>query len=72
MSSREVAAKRNGADDLSTQPYVAGASVTAVIEQQTLAPKVFIFKKRRRKNSRRLRGFRAAVTSLRIRSISVP
>lgn len=49
------------------QPFVAGSSVEAVVEQQTRAPKVFIYKKRRRKNSQRFKGFRAAVTSLRIK-----
>ena len=46
--------------------------VLTIVEQQTLAPKVYIFKMKRRKNSRRFRGFRASVTQLRIMKISVP
>jgi ribosomal protein L21 len=43
-----------------------------VLFPATQAPKVYIFKMRRRKNSKRLRGFRASVTSLRIRAITAP
>ena len=40
------------------RPLVPNASVTAVIEEQFQDAKVLIFKKRRRKNSRRLKGHR--------------
>jgi len=54
------------------RPLVAGAKVHTIVEQQTRGPKVIIFRMRRRKNSRRLKGFRAAVTQLRIMSIVAP
>jgi large subunit ribosomal protein L21 len=54
------------------RPFVAGARVRTIVEQQTRGPKVIIFRMRRRKNSRKLNGFRAAVTQLRIMSIVAP
>ena len=39
-------------------PAVAGASVAAEVLQHKRGPKVIAFKKRRRKNSRRKRGYR--------------
>ncbi len=50
-------------------PVVAGASVTALVLGQDRLDKVIIFKKRRRKNSRRKRGHRQHVTVLRIMDI---
>ncbi|WP_442894947.1 50S ribosomal protein L21 [Bartonella sp. CB178] len=47
-------------------PIVAGAVVTAKIVEQGRAPKVIAFKKRRRQNSKRTRGHRQAVTTLRV------
>ncbi len=51
-------------------PTVPGASVTATVLEQTRGDKVLIFKKRRRKNSRRKRGHRQHLTVLRIAEIS--
>lgn len=51
------------------RPYVPGASVTAVVEEQLRDAKAIIFKKRRRKNSRRLTGHRQQLTALRIMDI---
>ncbi len=50
-------------------PTIAGASVAAEVLQQGRGPKVIAFKKRRRKNSRRKRGFRAEYTLVRITEI---
>lgn len=44
--------------------------VTVAVEEQTLDKKVIAFKMRRRKNSRRLRGFRRSVTILRVMDIA--
>src|ERR1700731_4551754 len=46
-------------------PTVAGASVAAEVLQHKRGPKVIAFKKRRRKNSRRKRGYRDEITVLR-------
>jgi large subunit ribosomal protein L21 len=50
-------------------PTVAGASVAAEVLQHKRGPKVISFKKRRRKNSRRKRGYRDEITVLRITEI---
>ncbi|MBV9757272.1 MAG: 50S ribosomal protein L21 [Alphaproteobacteria bacterium] len=51
-------------------PLVAGASVTATVIAQDRLDKVIVFKKRRRKNSRRKQGHRQHVTVLRVSAIS--
>lgn len=50
-------------------PMVAGASVAAEVLQHKRGPKVISFKKRRRKNSKRKRGYRDEITVLRITEI---
>jgi large subunit ribosomal protein L21 len=50
-------------------PAVAGAKVIAEVVEQSRAPKVIAFKKRRRKNSRRKRGHRQHQTVVRIKEI---
>src|SRR3978361_542403 len=50
-------------------PTVAGASVAAEVLQHKRAQKVISFKKRRRKNSKRKRGYRDEITVLRITEI---
>jgi large subunit ribosomal protein L21 len=52
-------------------PLVDGAQVTAEVLEQGKAPKVIVFKKKRRKNYRRKRGHRQLQTVLRIRDIAV-
>ena len=51
-------------------PVVAGASVSATVIAQDRLPKIIIFKKRRRQNSRRKNGHRQPVTVLRIGAIT--
>ena len=53
-------------------PNVEHSYVTAVVEEQTLADKVMVFKKKRRKNYRRRTAHRQSVTTLRITSVNVP
>ena len=52
-------------------PVLEGASVKAEVLDQGKAPKVLVFKKKRRKNYRRMRGHRQHQTVLRIRDIAV-
>ena len=52
-------------------PLVVGAQVTAEVLEQARAPKIIVFKKKRRKNYRRKRGHRQLQTVLRIRDIAV-
>jgi large subunit ribosomal protein L21 len=48
---------------------VAGASVAAEVLNHKRGPKIISFKKRRRKNSKRKRGYRDEITVLRITEI---
>ena len=50
-------------------PLVSGASVAVEVIEQSRGPKVIAFKKRRRKNSRRKRGYRDEITVLRITEV---
>jgi large subunit ribosomal protein L21 len=50
-------------------PFVAGATVTAEVVEQGRGRKVIAFKKRRRQNSRRKRGHRQELTTVRIHEI---
>ena len=50
-------------------PFISGAKVVAELVEQTRGPKVISFKKRRRKNSRRKRGHRQDLSTVRITSI---
>lgn len=52
-------------------PMVEGASVKAQVLEQIKAPKILVFKKKRRKNYRRTRGHRQLQTVLRIQEIAV-
>lgn len=58
-----------GAEPTLGAPLVAGATVAGEIVEQTRGPHLLIFKKRRRKNSRRTRGHRQWLTTVRITDI---
>lgn len=51
------------------KPMIAGAKVMAEVVEQGRADKVIAFKKRRRKNSRRKRGHRQDLTTVKITGI---
>jgi large subunit ribosomal protein L21 len=53
------------------QPYVSGAKVVGVVEEQVRGPKIRVFKSKRRKQERRTHGFRAEQTRVRITSIEI-
>jgi large subunit ribosomal protein L21 len=56
-----------GADGVTVgKPMISGASVTAEILEQGRGPKLINFKKRRRKNSRRKKGHRQDLTTVRV------
>ena len=65
----EVLALFDGATNHVGAPRLAGASVVGEIIEQTRGPKVFAFKKRRRKNSKRKRGHRQDLTIVRVTGI---
>ena len=51
-------------------PFISGAKVTAQVVEHGRGPKVIAFKKRRRKNSRRKRGHRQDLTTVKITGIT--
>lgn len=53
-------------------PLVQGAKVTAVVTRQAKAPKIIVFKKKRRQGYRRMQGHRQLFTELFIQSITTP
>ena len=61
----------NGDDIKTGTPYVSGAKVVGVVEDQVRGPKVRVFKSKRRKQERRTHGFRADLTRVRITSIEL-
>jgi large subunit ribosomal protein L21 len=65
----EVLALFDGATNHVGAPRVAGASVVGEIVEQARGPKVYAFKKRRRKNSKRKRGHKQDLTVVRVTSI---
>jgi large subunit ribosomal protein L21 len=58
-----------GSGDPKLGDALKGAKVIAEVVEQSRAPKVIAFKKRRRKNSRRKRGHRQHQTVVRIKEI---
>lgn len=51
-------------------PILTGAKVTAELVNQTRGPKIIVFKKRRRQNSRRKNGHRQDLTLVKITGIA--
>ncbi|MCR5813284.1 MAG: 50S ribosomal protein L21 [Desulfovibrio sp.] len=51
-------------------PYVEGSTVTAEVVEQGRGPRIRVFKRWRRNDSRRLKGHRQYLTTLRITGIS--
>ncbi|HMN39037.1 MAG TPA: 50S ribosomal protein L21 [Hyphomicrobium sp.] len=66
----EVLLVGSGADVKVGTPVVSGAKVTAELVGQTRGPKLIAFKKRRRKNSRRKKGHRQDLSTVRITNIT--
>jgi large subunit ribosomal protein L21 len=69
ISFNEVLAVDAGAGLKVGAPLVAGAMVTATVLEQTHAPTVLVFKKKRRHNYRRKNGHRQDLTVVRIGEI---
>lgn len=66
----EVLVIGEGADAKIGAPFVAGAVVKAEVVEHNRGAKVLSFKKRRRQNSKRIRGHRQHHTVVRITAIS--
>ncbi len=59
-----------GGDPVIGQPTVQGATVTAKVSDHGRAPKIIVFKMKRRKNYRRKNGHRQPYTELQITGIN--
>ena len=66
----EVLMVGSGASVKGGAPTVSGAKVTGELVEQSRGPKLIAFKKRRRKNSRRKKGHRQDLSTVRITSIT--
>lgn len=66
----EVLAVDNGKGIKVGAPVLSGAKVTAQLVEQTRGPKLIVFKKRRRQNSRRKNGHRQDLTLVKITGIA--
>jgi large subunit ribosomal protein L21 len=66
----EVLAVGEGRDTKVGSPLVDGARVTATVVDHGRAPKIVVFKKKRRKQYKRTKGHRQGYTTLKIDSIS--
>ena len=66
----EVLAVGEGKDTKVGSPLVDGAKVTATVVDHGRAPKIVVFKKKRRKQYKRTKGHRQGYTTLKIDSIS--
>jgi len=66
----EVLMIGDGAEVATGTPLLGGASVSATVVEQTRAPKIIVFKKKRRHNYRRKKGHRQQLTVLRIDEIT--
>ena len=65
----EVLAAGEGADARVGAPLVEGAKVMATVVDHGRAPKIVVFKKKRRKHYKRTKGHRQGYTTLKIESI---
>ena len=69
ISLNEVLAVVDGEKTILGAPLLPGATVEAEVLEQMRAPKIIIFKKKRRQNYRRKNGHRQQLTVLRIKNI---
>jgi len=61
-----------GSQTLLGTPFVEGATVTCVIEQQYRGTKILVFKKKRRNNYKKMKGHRSELTRLFVSEIATP
>lgn len=61
---------KEGGDILTGAPYIKGATVTGVIEEQTQGKKIRVFKMKRRKQERKTIGHRSQLTRVKVTAIN--
>ena len=63
--------EKDGGEVFAGAPFVANAKVVAVVDGESRGPKIRVFKKKRRKGTRRTKGHRSTLTRVRITEILV-
>jgi large subunit ribosomal protein L21 len=63
--------EKDAGDIVTGAPFVADAKVIGVVEGESRGPKLFVFKKKRRKGFRKQRGHRSIFTRVRITDIQI-
>ena len=61
--------EKDGGEFVAGAPFVADARVVGVVDGESRGPKIRVFKKKRRKGMRRVKGHRATYTRVRITDI---
>ena len=61
--------ERDGGEVVAGAPFVANAKVVGVVDGEERGPKLLVFKKKRRKGFRKLKGHRSFFTRVRITDI---
>jgi large subunit ribosomal protein L21 len=61
----------DGGEVLAGAPFVANATVQAVVDGEARGPKIRVFKKKRRKTMRQTKGHRSTYTRVRVTDILV-
>lgn len=69
--SKVLLLENEGGDVVTGTPYVQGATVTGVVEAQTQAKKIRVFKMKRRKQYKKTQGHRTQQTRVRVTGINV-
>ncbi len=67
---RVLLVSTDGGDILTGAPYLTGATVTGVIEEQTQGKKIRVFKMKRRKQERKTIGHRSQLTRVKVTAIN--
>ena len=67
---RVLLIENEAGDILTGAPYVAGATVTGIIAEQTQGKKVRVFKMKRRKHERKSMGHRTQSTRVKVTAIN--
>jgi large subunit ribosomal protein L21 len=63
--------EKDAGDIVTGAPFVANAKVLGVVEGESRGPKLFVFKKKRRKGFRKQSGHRSFFTRVRITDIQI-
>jgi large subunit ribosomal protein L21 len=71
MFEQVLLVEREAGDIVAGAPFVANAKVLGVVDGEARGPKLRVFKKKRRKGFRKMRGHRSVFTRVRITDIQV-